>query len=210
MNLIKDITNFIFVEHELEKADIIFVPGGSWPGPTEAAAKLWLDGYATYILPAGRYSCKKGHFGGPLDKKEIYNRAYITEWEFMRDVALSLGVNSEVILREDCSENTFQNAFKSREVTDALNLNIKKAIICCKTFHARRCLMYYSWAYPETEFIVYPVEVQGVNKNNWFSTSYGTERVMGELMRCGAQLKEAIPDYARGLNLNCRDKEHYK
>jgi uncharacterized SAM-binding protein YcdF (DUF218 family) len=195
MNLIQDITNFIFVEHKLEKADLIVIPGGSWPEPTEKAAELWLKGYAPYILPAGKYSCKRGYFAGPLAKQDIYNKAYNTEWEFMRDIALTSGVNSEAILREDCSENTYENAFKSREVTDSLNLNIKKAIICCKAFHARRSLMYYSWAYPETEFIVYPVEVQGVNKNNWFSTTYGTDRVMGELMRCGAQLKEAIPTY---------------
>jgi uncharacterized SAM-binding protein YcdF (DUF218 family) len=197
MDLIQDITNFIFVDNELDRADIIFIPGGSWPEPTEEAAKLWLEDYAPYILPAGKYSCKKGYFGGPRWKKDTYNKQYNTEWEFMRDIALISGVASEAILREDSSENTFENAFKSREVTDSLKLNIKKAIICCKSFHARRCLMYYSWAYPETKFIVHPIEVQGVNKNNWFSSDYGIERVMGELMRCGAQLKDAIPVYEK-------------
>lgn len=197
MNIIEDITNFIFIENPLEKADIIFIPGGSWPEPTEKASELWIKGYAPYILPAGRYSCKRGYFAGPLAKREVYNEPYETEWEFMRDIAIKMGVSSNAILKEKCSENTFQNAFMSREVTDSQNLVIKKAIICCKSFHARRCLMYYSWAYPEAEFIVHPVEIQGVNRNNWFSTAYGTERVMGELMRCGAQFKEAIPTYCK-------------
>jgi hypothetical protein len=124
MNIIHDITNFIFVENELEKADIIFIPGGSWPEPTEKAAELWIK--------------------------------------------------------------------------------------CCKAFHARRCLMYYSWAYPETEFVVYPVEVQGINKSNWFINDYGIEKVMGELMRCGAQFKEAIPEYVRTPKIGNRHYDRYE
>lgn len=196
MNLINDITDFIFVEHELENADIILIPGGSWPEPAEEASRLWLKDFAPYILPSGKYSCKRGYFAGPLAKTDIYDKTYNTEWEFMADIALKAGVRSESILKEDCSENTFENGFKSKEVTDSNNLIIKKAIICCKSFHSRLCLMYYSWAFPETEFIVHPVEVEGVNKNNWFSTPYGIERVMGELMRCGAQFKEAIPTFS--------------
>ena len=87
---------------------------------------------------------------------------------------------------------TYENAFKSREVTDKYNLTINKAIICCQAFHARRCLMYYQWAFPHTEFLLCPVETKGINKNNWFTTDYGIERVMGELMRCGSQLKDSI------------------
>jgi uncharacterized SAM-binding protein YcdF (DUF218 family) len=195
MRQIDDITNFIFVEDKLEQADIIFIPGSGWPELTEEAAELWKEGYAPYILPSGKYSCKKGYFQGPLAKNDVYDKSYGTEWEFMQDVAIKAGVEKQAVLKEDDSENTYENAFKSREVTDRLNLNIKKAIICCKAFHARRCLMFYSWAYPNTEFIVYPVEIQEINRDNWFSTPYGMNRVMGELMRCGAQFQEAIPVY---------------
>ena len=73
-NFIRDITSFIFIEDEPEKADIIFVPGGSWPEPTEKAAKLWIDGYAPYILPSGKYSMTKGYFPGTMTKCEKYNR----------------------------------------------------------------------------------------------------------------------------------------
>ena len=30
-NFIREVTSFIFIEDKPEKADIIFVPGGSWP-----------------------------------------------------------------------------------------------------------------------------------------------------------------------------------
>ena len=132
-NFIRDITSFIFIEDEPEKADIIFVPGGSWPEPTEKAAKLWIDGYAPFI--------------------------------------------------------------NSRCVTEKNNLDIKKAIICCKSFHAKRCLMFYSFAYPKTKFIVCPADIEGIAKDNWFTTELGIDTVMGELSRVGGQLKKAIPTW---------------
>lgn len=192
MNFIREITSFIFIEDKPEKADIIFVPGGSWPEPTEKAAKLWLDGYAPYILPSGKYSMSKGYFPGAATKAEKYQGIYHSEWEFMKDVALSYGVNGTAILKEDNAVWTKENAFKSREVTDKYGLEISKAIICCKSFHAKRCLMFYSFAYPNTEFIVCPVDIEGITKDNWFKTEIGIEHVMGELSRCGGQLKKAI------------------
>lgn len=199
MNIINDITNFIFLENEPEEADIIFIAGTSWPAPTERAAKLYNDGYSPYILPSGKYGVKLGHFPDPKAKSDIYNGNYATEWEYMKDVLIKCGVPSTSILKEDCAEFTYENAFKSRKVTDENELDIKKAIICCQAFHARRCMMYYKWAFPEAEFILCPAETQSINKNNWYKSEYGIKRVMGELMRCGDQLQEAIPFYREFL-----------
>lgn len=189
---IREITSFIFIENKPEKANIIFIPGGSYPEPSEKAAKLWLAGYAPYILPSGKYSMSKGCFPGPAAKAEKYSKKYNTEWEFMKDVILSYGINEECILKEDSAIWTKENAFKSREVSDKNNLNIKKAIICCKSFHAKRCLMFYSWAYPKTELIVCPVDIEGITKDNWFNTEEGVKSVMGELSRCGGQFNKAV------------------
>lgn len=192
-NFIREITSFIFVEDKPEKADIIFVPGSQWPEPAERAAQLWLDGYAPYILPSGKYSMSKGYFPGSKTKQEKYNKNYATEWEFMKDIGLFYGVKESAIIKEDKAEWTKQNAFNSRVATDEMNMDIKKAIICCKSFHAKRCLMFYGWAYPETKFIVCPVDIDGINKDNWFKTEAGIDNVMGELSRLGGQFKKAIP-----------------
>lgn len=189
---IDEITSYIFIEDKIEKSDIIFVPGGLWPEPMEKASELYLDGYAEYILPSGKFSLKFNHFTKPESKSNIYNKNYKTEFEFLKDVGLQNGVCEDAILKEDSATWTKQNAFNSKIVTDGLNLNIKKAIICCKSFHAKRCLMFYSWAYPETEFLVCPVNIEGINKENWFKTEYGIEQVMGELSRCGGQFKKAV------------------
>ena len=195
MNFIREITSFIFIEDKPKKADIIFVPGGSWPEPAEKAAKLWLDGYAPYILPSGKYSMSKGYFPGSMTKDKEYIGPYETEWKFMKEIALYYGVPESAIIKEDKAEWTKQNAFNSREATDKYDLEINKAIICCKSFHAKRCLMFYSWAYPKTEFIVCPVDIEGITKYNWFKTESGIDNVMGELSRLGGQLKKAVPTW---------------
>lgn len=195
MKTIDDITNFIFLEDKPSKADIIFIPGGSYAELAERAAELWIDKYASLILPSGKYGFKRGYFPKPSSKAEKYSGKYDTEWDFLRDVLIKNGVNENSILREDNAENTYENAFKSRELTDKLGLKINKAIICCKAFHSRRCFMYYKWAYPDTEIIICPSEVKGINRNNWFTTESGVERVMDELMKCGSQFKDYILNY---------------
>lgn len=199
MKTILDISNYIFLESPLEEADIIFIPGGSYPELGEKAAELWTQEYAPLILPSGKYSPSKGRFSGALSKKERYSGNYDTEWKFFKDVLIKNGVAEGAILREDTAEYTYQNAFKSREVTDRLGLQIKKAIICCKSFHARRCYTYYQWAYPETELIIIPCGVQDISKENWFCSEQGIDRVMGELIRCGNQFKHYIMELTKEI-----------
>ena len=47
--MIKDITEFIFVEYELETADMIVILGSCFLEPSVQVAKLWLRGYANDI-----------------------------------------------------------------------------------------------------------------------------------------------------------------
>ena len=60
----------------------------------------------------------------------------------------------KAIICEDKSGHTRDNAFLSRKVIDKHDIKIKKAIICFKSFHARRCLMLYQLAFPDIEFFV--------------------------------------------------------
>lgn len=55
--------------------------------------------------------------------------------------------------------------------------------------------MLYQLAFPETELIVCPVDVYGITKDNWHTTRLGTERVLGELARCGNQFVGDIMQY---------------
>lgn len=197
MNIIRDITEFIFVSDKPQQADIIFIPGGSWPEPVEKAAALWHEGYAPLILPSGKYGVKRGYFPGTQAKEELYGGVFDTEWAFMKQVLIRCGVDESVILKEDraCERGTYDNAFFSKNVTDALGLTIRRAIICCKSFHARRCLMFYAWAYPETEFFVASVDIEHTGKDDWYTQPKGIERVLSEMQKCGQYFKDAIPTY---------------
>lgn len=192
MRIIDDITEYIFVSDEPQPSDILFIPGGPWPALGERAGALWKAGWAPLVMPSGRFSVKAGAFGGPKADAERYNGDYRTEWEFCYDVLVQNGVDASAILREDRSGYTRENASLSREAADRHNLEVRKALLVCKSFHARRALMSYQFAFPEAEFRVQPVDCQGVTRENWHTFDYGIERVLGELARCGSQFGEEI------------------
>ncbi len=148
---LKSSEEFIFAENKPEKSDIIFVPGNGYPQMAEKAAELFKKGMADWILPSGKYSVVNGKFSGVLEKSNVYNKEYGTEWEFLRDVLIKNGVPDQKILKEDQATFTYENAIYSRQVTDHAELEIERAILCCKSYHARRCLMYYQLLYPKTE-----------------------------------------------------------
>ena len=149
----------------------------------EKAAELYRNGFAPKILPSGRYSITAGRFTGVLDKKECYCGTYKTEWDFLKDVLMQNGVPEEAILKEDQATYTYENAIYSRQVTDHAELEIERAILCCKSYHARRCLMYYQLLYPKTEFYVVPVNADGITRENWKKNEEGIDAVTGELSR---------------------------
>lgn len=186
---INEIEKFIFVENEPEEADIIFVPGNRYSEMAELAAKLHREKYAPLVLPSGKYSISAEKFSGALSGLDKYNKDYQTEWQFLRDVLMQNGVASEAILKEDEATFTWENAKFSRRATDAAGLNIKKAILCCKNYHARRAVMYYQRAYPETEFLVCPCCVDGITKQNWNHSEEGVKEVLGEINRIVTQFE---------------------
>ena len=183
----EEITKYIFAEDMLQKADIILIPGNAYPQNAERAAALYRQGYAPYILPSGKYSTLVGHFAGVLDRADRYNKEYKTEWEFLKDVLVQNGVDESAILKEDQATFTWENARLSREVTDKAGIEIKKALLCCKNYHARRALMYYQRAYPEVKFRVCPCCVDGVTKENWMNSEEGIQSVLGEVQRIVTQ-----------------------
>ncbi|MDR1629364.1 MAG: YdcF family protein [Oscillospiraceae bacterium] len=189
---VNDISDFIFMEDTPEESDIILIPGGSYPEIAERAAELYHEGYAPYVLPSGRFSIKVGRFCGPAVKAGAYNGDYTTEWEFLADVLMRNGVPEHAVLREDESTFTKENAVFSKRLTDSLGLRVKKAILCCKSYHARRAFMCYQTEFEDTEFFVCPADVKGIDKRNWMRSEAGISMVMGELQKCGGQFQDAI------------------
>ena len=193
--IITDISNFIFVSDEPEKVDAIFLPGGSFPEQPEYASKLYRQGYAKWLIPSGGVSVKRDKWPGVRRKAELYSGDYQSDCEFFTDVLLKNGVPAAAIIREDKSGHTRDNAFLSRKAVDERGIDVKTALIVCKAFHARRCLMLYQMAFPDVDIKVCPVHCYNITKENWYESEAGIDRVLGELARCGNQFAGDIKQY---------------
>lgn len=190
---LKNFTDFIFINDSPAPADVIFIPGNGYPQMAERAAALWKQGFAPLLLPSGKYSVLQGKFKGVQDKEELYAGDYDTEWEFLRQVLIKNGVPESAILREEQATYTYENAIYSRQVLDQLGTTVKKGIICCQEYHARRCLMYYQLLFPEAELLVCPADT-GTNRENWMETGEGIDLVLNEIERCGGQFHKILRD----------------
>ncbi|MEA3322529.1 MAG: YdcF family protein [Bacillota bacterium] len=173
------ITEFIFVETAVSPADVILVPGANHPPLMEKAADLYKQGMAPYVLPSGGY---KSH-------------VEMTEWEYLRNLALENGIPEEAILKEDKAQHTLENARFSLEVLHRNNIVPRKAIVVCKAGHARRSLLCYQAEFPkDCEFMVsHCVDRYGITKENWFLTDVGINRVMNEVKKIGTYFGDIIP-----------------
>ena len=88
--------NSIFAENTPEKSDIIFVPGNwlssKWLNvQRNFSEKVWLNGFCQVENTVWWM----GEFSGVLEKSDIYNKEYETEWEFLKEVLIKNGVPEE-------------------------------------------------------------------------------------------------------------------
>ncbi|MCY9670874.1 YdcF family protein [Paenibacillus alginolyticus] len=177
------ISDFMFFETEIGPSDVILIPGGSHPQLMERAAMLYHQGIAQFILPSG----------GATSHVET------TEWDFLRNVGVSLGVPPEAILKEDKATNTFENSRFSLEVLQQEGLIPKKVVLVCKNYHTRRALLTYQIDFPrETTFYVSPViDKTGTSKENWYLDEKKIGYVMNELEKVGKYFRHHIPNWVK-------------
>jgi len=193
-NNIEDITKFIFIKDEPEKADIIFIPGSSNWVLAETAARLYKEGKAEKIMPSGMYFYQFGRFMNERVTDERYKGIYETEAEFLASVLVKNGVPKEDVIKEEKATNTYENAIYSKELLRDMGFDIKSAIICPQAFHARRALMTYSHLFPDTKLYVVPTNTQNITSGNWYNTERGRQVVLGELRKCGEYFENYIKD----------------
>lgn len=189
--LIETYTRFIFVENMPQKADILLIPGSPQKALAQKAAELYKQGYIPQILVSGRYSICQKKFILPENEKAGDDRKFATEAEYLEAVLLKQGVPKEAIWLEKEAMFTYENAIFSRKLLEKKKYPVKKALLCCKPSHARRCLLYYQLLFPETEFLVCPCAHE-IRADNWYQTKEGIDTVLGEISRCGTQFGEIL------------------
>lgn len=187
MSFIDEYTNFIFLEDQPEKADIIFIPGSEEGALALRAARLWKEGYAPLLLPSGKYGKLVGYFAG--------EGGFETEWAYFRHLLRKEGVPEQAILKEEQATFTYENALRSREVTDAAGIQVRTAILCCQAYHARRAKLYYQVCFPEARILVCPVVTKGISRDNWYRSEQSIDLVLNEVKHCGTQFHEIFREH---------------
>lgn len=172
------------------KSDIILIPGTSKSAVTEKAAELYSIGLAPYVLPSGLYSSSLGRFAAENIDNPRYAGEYATDFEYCKHVPLENGVPESAILREDRATNSMENAMHSAQTVKDAGIEVKRAIICCQAFHARRAFLSYACHFGGTELMVFPTATQGITKDDWFKSEKGYKKVMSEVAKCGFYFKE--------------------
>lgn len=183
---LEEMTNFIFLEDEPRKADVIFVPGSEEGALAKTAAKLYLEGFAPLIIPSGKYAKWTGH--------SIVG-AFETESDYFAYLMMEEGVPEEAILKEREATYTYQNAINTRRLLDERQIKVNRAILCPQAYHARRSKLYYQVLFPDTEILVVPTVTKGITKDNWFKNRETADIVLGEIERCGSQFHEIVAEY---------------
>ena len=183
---LEEMTNFIFLEDAPQKADIIFLPGSEEGALAKTAAKLYLEEYAPLIVPSGKYAKWTGH-----SKVEQFE----TESDHFAHLLMEEGVPAEAIIKEREATYTYQNAINTRKLLDDRGIEVKRALLCCQAYHARRSKLYYQILFPDTEILVVPTITKGITRDNWFKCREKSDIVLGEIERCGSQFHEIVAEY---------------
>ena len=174
------VTDLVFAADEPAPADAIFIPGCSRHiGHILRAAALYRAGFAPVLVPSGRFGLGKDRFRLP---------GWETECDWMISILTACGVPETAILPEREARFTWDNARRSREACDRAGLEIRRGLLCCRPFHARRALLYYQTAFPEAGWRACPGPEAGVGADDWHRTPEGRARVLGEVRRLGDQI----------------------
>ena len=183
---LEELTNFIFLEDEPQKADVIFLPGSEEGALAKTAAGLYLKGYAPLIVPSGKYAKWTGH---------SVVAQFETESDYFAYLLMEEGVPEEAIIKECEATYTYQNAINTRKLLDEHGIVVKRALLCCQAYHARRSKLYYQILFPDTEILVCPTITKGISRDNWFKSREKSAIVLGEIERCGNQFHEIVAEY---------------
>ena len=188
------IWDYMLMRQDLEKSDVIFVLGNRDTRVAEYAAKLYLDGWAPFVLCAGSGSI---HNHKPGRERFIGT----TEAELFASIAIEKGVPKEKIIIENASQNTGQNyEFAIKKLYDN-GLSPQKIILVQKPYMERRTYATGKIWLPNVDLIVtsppipfekYPLD--GRSREQVINSMVGDLQRIKEYPKKGFQIEQTIPD----------------
>lgn len=192
---IKLIWEYMNMHHKLKKADAVFVLGSHDVRVGEYAAKLWLDGWAPYLVCAGSGTV---HSDNPAWKDFVGS----TEAEVFADIARKAGVPDDVILIENKSQNTGQNYELTTELLKEKGVTLQAVIAVQKPYMERRTYATGKIWWSNIDIVVtsppltldeYPNESVNVNEH-WLHAMVGDLQRIKEYPAKGFQIEQDIPN----------------
>lgn len=189
------IWDYMHMNHQLKKADVIFVLGSRDIRVAEYAAQLYLDGWTPLILFSG---------SGDVHNHKPGRERFIgsTEAEVFANIAKEKGVPDEAILVENKSQNTGDNYKFVINLLREKNIEPKTVIAVQKPYMERRTYATGKIHWPDIELIVtspqipveeYPNESNDHNEH-WLHAMVGDLQRIKEYPAKGFQIKQEIPD----------------
>ena len=189
------IWDFLCLNEQPRKADVIVGFGNFNEDIPRRAAELYLQGYAPKIL-----------FTGGLGRNTVGLLPESEAARFAR-VAMSCGVPEEAIIKEDQSTNTAENIHFTRALLEKLNVPHNHILGVHQPFMERRITAAMGVYWPEQKFSVTSPQVtipqyleaaraQGVTENASISVIVGDFQRMKLYADKGWQLPQQIPESA--------------
>lgn len=177
------------LNHTLSPSDCIFVLGSNDIRVAEHAAKLFLEGYAPFIVfSGGEGELTRGMFKG-------------SEAEAFAEVALDMGVPEDAILLEPQSTNTGENVQFTRALLEMKGLEPESFIIVQKPFMERRAYATFQQNWPGKKVkVTSPPIAFDEYPNETLSYSDVINVMLGDLQRIkvypsyGYSVEQNIPD----------------
>lgn len=165
-NIIKAVSDLIFIKDPETTADLIIVPGSSHVKLPLKATDLYKKGLAKKIVFTGCFNQK-------LMEVE-------SEWYFK--LAVKVGVPEKDILLESKSTNTKENAVEAFKLIKTKKIPHKKIILVSKPHHSRRLKMTFSNVFKKSDIFIIPsVDDRKIEKNNWWKDKGKTQIVIEEV-----------------------------
>lgn len=154
-------------EGRCQTADaIIAISGGDTAARTAEAIAMYNDGWAPKLIFSGAAADKSGPSNA----------------EVMREQALASGVPGSVIIIEDLSNTTAENAENTAAVVEKMGL--KRVILVTSAYHQRRASIEFGKRLGSDVTIVnHPVANDKQWSSWWWLTPYGWVLGIGELIR---------------------------
>lgn len=164
---IKKITDYIFLESKLQKADLALVFGTRHLEAINKVYELYQNKFINKILVSGGVNRINGE----------------NESLGMSKKLIGLGVKKQDIILENGSNNSLENVLFSKKVIEEKIgfSNIKRIIAVVKHYHSRRALMTLKKHFPKNiELLLVTYETYNFTAKNWFESEVGTKKVLSE------------------------------